>query len=499
MKQNVAYGTSPFKKHGSTFQAGKLVHMANKLWGGRFEKPPSEALFEFCSSEDSQLDEKLSEYDIQGSIAHVCMLSQQKILSKEEAGQILSALLQVKKLAEQGKLKVLPQDEDIHTAVEAAVTKITPNGKKMHTARSRNDQLNLDSRLYMREAINNLSDSLLQLQQSLFALAKKDCIFPAYTHWQVAQPISLSFWCHAHYQEIERALSRLHQLYGRVNENPLGSGAVAGTTWPIDRSHTSKLLGFDKPTENPLDSVSNRGELESELIGILTIASVHCSRIAEDIILLANKKLLTLPDEFSTGSSMMPQKKNPDPLELVRGKSSRMLGLFVHTASLSKNLPSGFNRDTQESKYALLSAVETMEGVFAILAKLLPLLKFDEEKIKQELEEGYACATELADLFAKKGVPFRTAHEITGKIVKDCISQKKFLSSLSAAEASKLAGVPIPATELAAAVSVDKVARFASQYKMQKESAYAKKLAERKAALAAADALLEKEAKALIS
>jgi len=472
--------------------------MVSKLWGGRFDKAPAEALFEFCSSEDSQLDENLSLHDIQGSMAHVAMLSKQKIISKEEASQILSALLQVKKLAEQGRLKVLPQDEDIHTAVEAAVTKITPNGKKMHSARSRNDQLSLDGRLYMREAINKLSGSLLALQQSLAQLAKGDCIFPAYTHFQVAQPISLSFWCHAHYQELERALQRLHQLYGRVNENPLGSGAVAGTTWPIDRSCTSKLLGFDKPTENPLDSVSNRGELEAELISTLTLASMHCSRIAEDIILLANKKLLTLPDEFSTGSSMMPQKKNPDPLELVRGRASRMLGLFVHTASISKNLSSGFNRDTQESKYAVMQSVGTMLGVFSILSKILPLLKFNEEKIQQELEEGYACATELADLFAKKGVPFRTAHELTGKIVKVCISQKKYLSQLTAAELSKLAGVPISQSELASATSVDKVARFASQYKFPKESSYANLLAERKAKLAEAKALLEKEVKAII-
>jgi argininosuccinate lyase len=475
-----------------------VIVMASKLWGGRFDKPPAEALFEFCSSEDSQLDEKLALYDIAGSIAHVAMLSKQKILSKEEAGQILSALLQVKKLAEQGKLPVLPQDEDVHTAVETAVTKLTPNGKKMHSARSRNDQLNLDGRLYLREAINSLSDSLLQLQQSLAQLAKNDCIFPAYTHFQVAQPISLSFWCHAHYQEFERALSRLHQLYGRVNENPLGSGAVAGTTWPIDRSYTSKLLGFAKPTENPLDSVSNRGELEAELISMLTLASMHCSRISEDIILMANKKLLILPDEYSAGSSMMPQKKNPDPLELVRGKSSRMLGLLVHTASISKNLSSGFNRDTQETKFAVMQAVDTMLGIFAILSKILPLLQFNEKKIAEELEEGYACATEIADLFAKKGVPFRTAHELTGKIVKDCILQKKYLSQLTAAELSKLASVTISQPELASATSVDKVARFALQYKFPKESAYAQLLSERKAKLAAAAALLEKEVKAII-
>jgi argininosuccinate lyase len=225
----------------------------------------------------------------------------------------------------------------------------------------------------------------------------------------------------------------------------------------------------------------------------------HASRIAEDMILLANKRLLTLPDEYSTGSSMMPQKKNPDPLELIRGKTSRMLGLAVHAGGLLKGVPSGYNLDSQESKYALMMGVETAVSSLSILSQIIPLLKFNEEKIKLELEEGYACATELADLFAKKGVPFRKAHEITGGIVRDCIAKKKFLSTLTAAEASQLAGVTITQKELAEAVSVDKVARFAAQYKMPAESSHAKELAARKKALADASALLEKEAKALIS
>lgn len=472
--------------------------MPSKLWGGRFDKPQKAALFGFLSAENALLDEKLVLYDIDGSVAHVCMLAKQEIIEKREAGEIIAALLSLKAKAQSGAFTLDYKLEDVHTNVEAEITKITPAGKKMHTARSRNDQVSLDTRLYMRDAINAVSSEILGVQSSLAALAKSDCIFPAYTHTQVAQPVSLSFWCHAHYQEFSRDLQRLAELYSRVNQNPLGSGAVAGTTWPIDRNYTSKLLGFASATANPMDSVSNRGELEAEFLFALYLAMAHASRIAEDIILLANKRLCVLPDEFSTGSSMMPQKKNPDPLELIRGKASRMLGLCVHAGGLLKGVPSGYNLDSQESKYALMMGVETATQSFSILAQLLPLLKFNGEKIGLELEEGYACATELADLLAKKGVPFRKAHEITGGIVKDCIAKKKFLSSLSAQEVSKLAGVEIPAKELAEAVSVDKVKRFAVQYQIPADSQAAKELAARKKALADASALLEKEAKSLI-
>ncbi len=471
--------------------------MPSKLWGGRFEKSQKEQLFDFLSAENASLDEKLVSYDIDGSVAHVCMLAKQKILEKKEAGEILSALLALRAKAEKGNFKLDYKLEDVHTNVEAEVTKTTPNGKKMHTARSRNDQVSLDTRLYMRDAINAVSGQIIAVQSSLALLAKNDCVFPAYTHTQVAQPVSLAFYCHSHCQEFGRDLQRLSELYARVNQNPLGSGAVAGTTWNIDRAYTSKLLGFSAPTANPMDSVSNRGELEAEFLSTLYIAMAHASRIATDIILLANKRLCVLPDEYSTGSSMMPQKKNPDPLELIRGKTSRMLGLYVHAAGLIKSVPSGYNLDSQESKYALLMGAETAISSFSILSQILPLLKFNGEKIALELEEGYACATELADLFAKKGVPFRKAHEITGGIVRDCINKKKFLSALTASEVSALAGASIPQKELAEAVSVDKVARFATQYKIPADSSFAKELAQRKKSLADASALLEKEAKAL--
>ncbi|MFA4982933.1 MAG: argininosuccinate lyase [Candidatus Micrarchaeia archaeon] len=472
--------------------------MANKLWGGRFEQAQEAALFSFLSSENAGLDCELAAYDIDGSIAHVAMLARQKILTKEEAKEILLALFTIKASEAAGKFQIDPKLEDVHTNVEAAVTKITAHGKKMHTARSRNDQVCLDTRLYMRDAINALSGDILALQRSLSALSENDCVFPTYTHTQVAQPASLSFWAHCHYHALERDLSRLNDLYARVNQNPLGSGAVAGTTWHIDRVYVSRLLGFSSPTENPMDTVSNRGEMEVALLSALYLALSHCSRIAEDIILLSNKRLCILPDEYSTGSSMMPQKKNPDPLELVRGKCSRMLGLYVHAASLLKGVPSGYNLDSQESKYALLQGVKAAHESFSILSKIVPLLKFNPEKISLELEEGFACATELADLLSKKGVPFRKSHEITGGIVRDCIAKKKFLSSLSAKEVSELAGVLISPAELSEAVSVDKVARFAAAYKIPSVSAYSKKLALRKRTLGDAQKLLEKEARSLL-
>lgn len=472
--------------------------MAGKLWGGRFDKPAAEEMYSFLSAENVGLDAELMAYDIEGSIAHVCMLSKQKILAKKDASAILSALAALQKSASEGKFELDPKLEDVHSNVESAVTAITPVGQKMHTARSRNDQVSLDTRLYMRDAINDVSDALLALQESLRQLSKNDVVFPTYTHTQVAQPASLSFWCHAHYQEIERDLERMAQLYARVNQNPLGSGAVAGTTWNIDREYTSKLLGFSSPTANPMDSVGNRGELETEMLSHLYITMAHASRIATDVILLANKHLLVLPDEYSTGSSMMPQKKNPDPFELVRAKASRMLGLYVHAAGLQKSIPSGYNLDSQESKYALINGVKTAEQTLSILAHALPLLKFDEEKITLELEQGYACATELADLFTKKGMPFRSAHAVAGQVVKDCIEKKAFLSSLTAAEVSDVANLKISKEELAEAVSVDKVARFSAKYKLPGESQFAKQLLLRQKSLSDAHLLLEKEAKAIL-
>ncbi|MCX8197095.1 MAG: argininosuccinate lyase [Candidatus Micrarchaeota archaeon] len=446
--------------------------MVKKLWGGTFTKQQKAELFSFLSSEDICLDSKLAVFDIEGSIAHVCMLAKQKILPSSQAAEILSALLKLHSDAQQGKFSVDSSAEDVHTAVEFAVTKITSAGKNMHIGRSRNDQVSLDMRMYMRHKILEACDALFALQDALKQLSKKDCTFPYYTHFQVAQPSSVHLWAHSYFFAFERDIGRLAELYRRVNVNPLGAGAGTGTEWNIDKNYTTCLLGFFEAASNPTDAISSRGELEAEFLGVLLISMVHCSRIAEDLIVLSNKGLVILPDEYCTGSSMMPQKKNPDPLELIRGKASRLLGLYVHCASLLKSLPTGYSKDSQESKYAIMAGVETAIQAFSILAKILPLVKFDEEKIIQELEEGYATATALADLLAKHGVPFRDAHATAGKLVRFCADSKRPLSSLSEDELLKFANVTIPQQELKEALSVDKTHKLKQAYKFPARSAF---------------------------
>jgi argininosuccinate lyase len=428
----------------------------------------------------------------------VAMLAKQKILSKKDACEILSALLKLKQEFQNNLPEIDYRLEDVHTFIENKVREFTSVGKKMHMARSRNDQIALDMRLFMRSAINEISLSLLNLQKSLILLSKKDNIFPAYTHTQVAQPVSLYFWANSHFWEIERDLERLDDLYKRVNKNPLGSAAVAGTSWNIDRNYTSMLLGFDSPTENPMDSVSNRGELETEFLGDLYLSMAHCSRIAEDLILLSSKQLIILPDEYSTGSSIMPQKKNPDPLELIRGKTARLLGLYVHSASLLKGVPSGYNLDSQESKYALFEGTETALLSFSILSELLPHIELNIEKIKAELEEGFASATALADLLAQKGIPFRDAHAITGKIVNYCIKNKKHLSQLSLQEIKAIADVTISQEELSKATSVDKVKEFSQKYHFPKKLKYEEIIQKRIEKISSSEKILEKELKKYI-
>ncbi|MEM4555053.1 MAG: lyase family protein, partial [Candidatus Anstonellaceae archaeon] len=264
--------------------------MANKLWGGRFEKQPNQELLAFLSSEDAALDTQLARFDIEGSLAHVCMLTKQGILKPAEAQELLSALLQLYRQAKEGRFTVSEAEEDVHTAVELAVSKKTSAGKNMHIGRSRNDQISLDMRMFMREAILQLAEGILEVQRSLSKLSSKDTIFPYYTHFQVAQPSSVHLWAHSYFCGFERDLERLLELYERVNVSPLGAGAGTGTDWNLEIKYTSSLLGFKTHFKNPIDAVSSRGELEAELLSILLTAMIRCSRISEDIILLSNKK-----------------------------------------------------------------------------------------------------------------------------------------------------------------------------------------------------------------
>ncbi len=391
----------------------------SKLWQGRF-RGASDNTTTFNSSENIQLDENLIFYDIIGSLAHVKMLAKQTILKKEEADAIIDALKQVLKKYESGNFKLDEKLEDVHTNVENAVTAITPHGKKMHTARSRNDQVLLDMRLYMRDQVLDIASTIIELQKIFVELAKKEGIAVGYTHTRVAQPITVSFWCDSFVQGFYRDLDRLTECFKRINQNPLGAGAIAGTSWNIDREYTAKLLGFDAVQKNELDTISSRGEAEAELLSHLSNFMTKLSGLAEELIWLSQKKLIDLPDEFCTGSSMMPNKKNPDVLELIRGRAARVYSNLIHVLTVKKGLISGYHSDMQETKYAIMNGIETTKECVTILAKLIKKIKFNQNKIAQELEEGFAQATEIADALAKKGISFREAHGIVGKLVSDC-------------------------------------------------------------------------------
>ncbi|OIO21592.1 argininosuccinate lyase [Candidatus Micrarchaeota archaeon CG1_02_47_40] len=426
------------------------------LWGGRFSSSPKEKLLKYNSGENAQLDSLLIPYDIQGSIAHVKMLQKQKILSASEAGAILSALKKVLQNYKEGKFTLNPSLEDVHMNVEAEVTRLTPHGKKMHTARSRNDQVILDTRLYMREEIIRIAELLLSLCKSLESLKQRSSPFPAYTHTRIAQPITLSYWSESFQQSFLRDFERLLSLYSRANINPLGACAVAGTGWSIDRAYTAKLLGFEGVQENAHDVSTSRGELEGEMLFVLAEIMIKLSRISEELIFLSQKGLVSLPDEYCTGSSIMPQKKNADFLEIMRARSSRLIGSLTAILSIQKGLISGYNSDSQETKPLLFSSIDIAKGSLEIMADALLSMETDKAAILKELENGYACATELADLLAKKGVPFRSAHEITGEIVKECIKKGIWLLKLDANAISKKAGVKLLQNELSSALSPDK-------------------------------------------
>jgi len=401
----------------------------SKLWQGRFQGASDETTT-FNSSENIKLDENLIFYDIIGSLAHVKMLAKQNILKKEEAKDIIDALNQILKKYERGEFKLDGKLEDVHTNVENAVTAITQYGKKMHTARSRNDQVLVDMRMYMRDELLEIAGAIVELQKSFTDLSKNDSIFVGYTHTRVAQPITISFWCDAFVQSFYRDLDRLLECFKRVNKNQLGAGAIAGTSWNIDRKFTAELLGFDSVQENELDTISSRGEAEAELLSHLSVFMTKLSGLAEELIWLSQKQLIQLPDEFCTGSSMMPNKKNPDVLELIRGRAGRVYGNLIHVLTVKKGLISGYHSDMQESKYAVMNGIETTKECLDILAKLIKKVKFNQDKIKQELEEGFAQATEIADALAKKGIPFREAHGIVGKLVSDCEQKGTTLSNV---------------------------------------------------------------------
>ncbi|MBI3797913.1 MAG: argininosuccinate lyase [Deltaproteobacteria bacterium] len=410
--------------------------VTKKAWAGRFTEAPNPLMEAFTSS--LAFDRRLAPYDIRGSIAHCRMLVKQKILSRTEGEKIVKGLESVQREWAQGRFPFLPADEDIHMAIERRLTeKIGPVGGKLHTARSRNDQVLLDVRLYLRDEITFIQQLLSALQKQLARLAKRysEVVMPGYTHLQRAQPVLLAHHLLAYYEMLSRDQQRLQQCGERVNVLPLGAGALAGTTLPIDRHHVAKLLGFPRVSENSLDTVADRDFLV-EFLSVCAILSMHLSRLAEELVLWSSSEFgfIELPDAFATGSSMMPQKKNPDVPELIRGKTGRVYGNLFALLTVLKGLPLSYNRDLQEDKEPLFDTIDTVKGVLRVLEAMLPQLVFRQDRLRAAALGGFTLATDVADYLVEKGLPFRKAHEVVGAVVRWCLAEKKGLEELSQEE-----------------------------------------------------------------
>lgn len=406
---------------------------AKKPWGGRFTEPTNELVEAF--TESISFDARLYKQDIQGSIAHSKMLAKISVITEQEAADIEQGLLTIQEQIDAGDFEWSTQLEDVHMNIEARLTEaIGEAGKKLHTGRSRNDQVATDVRLYMREAVDDLSTLIMQLQRNLLDLASNevDTIMPGFTHLQVAQPISLAHHLLAWNEMFERDVERLSDARKRINVMPLGSAALAGTSFPLDRDMTCELLGFDRPSRNSLDAVSDRDFL-IEVAAACSLIMMHLSRMCEEIILWASEsyKFIEIGDAFCTGSSIMPQKKNPDIAEIVRGKSARVIGNLQALLVLMKSQPLAYNRDNQEDKEPIFDTVDTVARSLQVFAAMVPSISFKRETMYNAALKGYATATDLAEYLVRLNVPFRDAHEIVGSTVHYAIEQQKPLSDLS--------------------------------------------------------------------
>ena len=393
-----------------------------QLWGGRFTKETDQLVYNFNAS--ITFDQKFYKQDIEGSIAHVTMLAKQGILTEQERDDIVRTLKEIRDEVESGKLEITSEYEDIHSFVEAnLIDRLGDTGKKLHTGRSRNDQVALDMRLYTRDELLHTDDLLKELLETILKImeANTETIMPGFTHLQKAQPITLAHHMGAYFEMFKRDRLRLHDIYERMNYCPLGSGALAGTTYPLDREYTAELLGFYGPTLNSMDGVSDRDYLIEFLSACATIM-MHLSRFSEEIILWCSWefKFIELDDAFSTGSSIMPQKKNPDITELIRGKSGSVYGNLVQLLVTMKGLPLAYNKDFQEDKESLFDAIDTWKATIDIFAKMLDKTEFRMDQIEKQLGKGFLNATDIAEHFAKQGIPFREAHAIVGHMVKAC-------------------------------------------------------------------------------
>ncbi len=406
------------------------------MWSGRFTAKTDHLTEDFNAS--IAVDGRMYRQDIQGSIAHARMLAEQGIISREERDLIVSGLEAIREELEAGKLQFAVEAEDVHMNIETFLTaRIGDVGKKLHTARSRNDQVALDVRLYLRDEMLEIRKLILNLQQVLLGLAHAhiDTIMPGYTHLQKAQPINLAHHLLAYFEMLRRDLDRLDDCNKRMNYMPLGSGALAGTGFNLDRDRVKEELGFAHLTRNSLDAVSDR-DFALEFCSFASILMMHLSRFSEELIIWSSEEFsfIEMDDAFSTGSSIMPQKKNPDLAELVRGKTGRVYGDLMALLTIMKSLPLAYNKDMQEDKEALFDAIDTVKKCLLVFAPMLQTARFNTDQMAAAAQGGFTNATDLADYLAGKGLPFRHAHEVVGKTVLYCIERRKMLEELTMAE-----------------------------------------------------------------
>lgn len=404
-----------------------------KLWGGRFTEETDQLVERYNAS--ISFDHKLALYDIAGSAAHVKMLAAQGVLTPEEAETILAGLDQIRAEIVAGKFEFSLAHEDVHMNIEHRLLELVgPVGGKLHTGRSRNDQVALDMRLYVRDAIARIQSAIRSFQQALVEQAEQtvDIILPGYTHTQRAQPVRLAHHLMAYFEMLKRDYGRLSDCAARANLNPLGTGALAGSTFPLDRSMVAEELGFDGVTANSMDTVGDR-DFVIEFIAAASILMMHLSRLSEDLILWSSQEFgfIELADSYCTGSSIMPQKKNPDVLELARGKTGRVYGHLIQILTVMKGLPLTYNKDLQEDKEGLFDTVETVEMTLLVLAGLVRHISWNKDRMRQACREGFLNATDAADYLVGKGIPFREAHAIVGRAVRTCIERGCTLEDLT--------------------------------------------------------------------
>ena len=414
-----------------------------QLWGGRFTKETDRLAYQFNAS--IHFDRRLLEQDIEGSIAHATMLERQEIITKDEKDAILAGLSGIREDVKEGKLEITDEYEDVHSFVEAnLIERIGDAGKKLHTGRSRNDQVALDMKLYVRQEICEIDGRLKELLGTLLGLmeAHLDTYMPGFTHMQKAQPITLAHHLGAYFEMFKRDRQRMRDIFRRMNVCPLGAGALAGTTYPLDREYTASLLGFTGPTLNSMDSVSDR-DYVIEPLSALSIIMMHLSRFSEEVITWNSNEyhFVEIDDAYSTGSSIMPQKKNPDIAELTRGKTGRVYGALMGLLTTMKGIPLAYNKDMQEDKEMAFDAIDTVKDCLTLFNGMVATMRFNKQAMEESAAHGFTNATDAADYLVGKGVPFRDAHGIIGRLVLYCLEKGVAIDALSMEEFKKISPV----------------------------------------------------------